>query len=205
MGRPQPVPSTLTGVERLSEFSRLLRRWNNAIRLVGDVGDEALARHVDDAMAVLPYLPAESRVLDVGSGNGFPAVPIALARPDLDVTLVEPIAKKVAFLRECRRRLRLDNIKVVRARDDELVARESFRPTDVAISQATFAPVEWLRRAAALVRPGGLIIAMLGEDRRGLDELRGNLGPGEIEVHEIETRDRRPRAIAVRRNPADDR
>lgn len=182
-------------MERAREFVRLLRKWNASIRLIGDTSDEAVQRHLDDAASLLPVLPDSSRVVDVGSGNGLPAIPIAIARPDLALTLVEPIAKKVAFLRECRRALRLDNVEVVRARDDELIARESFRPFDVAVSQATFAPAVWLERGAALVKPGGLVVAMVGEDRADLDQ-------DDLTIREIETTDGRRRALVLRHIPA---
>lgn len=176
------------------ELAALLRKWNRSIRLVGDDSDAALERHFEDALALLDVLPERGRLVDIGSGNGLPAFPVAITRPELDLTLVEPIAKKVAFLRACRRELQLDNVRVVRARDDELLARPDFVAFDIAVSQATFAPAEWLTRGAELVGDNGLVIAMVGERRDGLDAFETPL-----EIRELATGDGRERALVLRR------
>jgi 16S rRNA (guanine527-N7)-methyltransferase len=180
----------------MEQFAALLRKWNAAIRLTGSVEAAAIDRHVREALSLVEVFEPDARVVDVGSGGGFPSIPLAIARPDLTLTLVEPIAKKVAFLRECRRRLELASVRVLRSRDDELFARADFVHFDAAVSQATFAPAEWLVRGSALVRPGGLVVAMLGEDRDGLTVL-----PFEIEIRETSLDNAPSGALALRRLP----
>ncbi len=136
-------------------------KWNPSIRLTGSTKPTDLKRHATEAEALLVHLEGHRRVIDIGSGGGFPAIPLALALPEVSFQLVEPIAKKVAFLNACRRELKLTNVLVRRGRDEELWT-EDFELFDVAISQATFKPPEWLERGLRLVKPGGLVLAMLG-------------------------------------------
>ena len=93
---------------------------------------------------------------------------LALARPDLAVTLVESSHKKAAFLRTLVREIPLPNVRVEATRIDALRARAEFAPFDVAISRATWDVPEWLAIGITLVRPGGLVIAMEGADLHDL-------------------------------------
>ncbi|MBU1706781.1 16S rRNA (guanine(527)-N(7))-methyltransferase RsmG [bacterium] len=71
------------------------------------------SRHILPSLAALPYFPKQGRVLDMGSGGGFPAVPLAIARPDIEFTLVDSTQKKTNFLSECALELGLRNVQVV--------------------------------------------------------------------------------------------
>ena len=170
---------------KVAAFHALLRRWNPAIRLTGSTDAAAFERHQEEASTLLPFLPENGTVVDVGSGGGFPAILLAIWRPGQTFTLVEPIAKKIAFLRTCRRELNLENVSVQRRRDDEL-EEPSF---DIATSQATFEPTEWFRRARRLVRPGGTILALLGPNATNL--------PADATIHRIDVGDRDRRVGVV--------
>lgn len=177
-------------MEELADYFALLRRWNQAIRLVGSPTGEALRLHAEDAAALLEHLPRQARVVDVGSGSGFPAIPLAIWRRDLDLVLLEPSAKKHAFLRACRRELRLTNVEALRSRDDDHINAAEFRPFDVAISQATFDPLVWLERGLELVLPGGAVVAMFGH--------RPEHPPAGVTVIDVSSGGR-PRAIGIAR------
>jgi len=174
-------------VAALASYADALLRWNARINLTAARGvDQLIAEHFPDAFALARKLEQPARVIDVGSGGGLPAIPLALLRPDLSFVLVEPIAKKAAFLRTALRELGLGARASVRIARGETIARETPRAFDVAISQATFAPDKWLPLAARLVRPGGRIFALTAadalpghpvrelyfEDRRALIEVR---------------------------------
>src|SRR4029077_1234668 len=103
-------------------YIELLLKWNKTVSLttVTDL-DQILAFHFGESLFALPMLPVEkSRVADVGSGAGFPGIPLAMARPSLDVTLIEPNAKKFAFLNEVVRKLSLAKVRAVRGRTGDL-------------------------------------------------------------------------------------
>ncbi|MBM9468963.1 16S rRNA (guanine(527)-N(7))-methyltransferase RsmG [Nakamurella leprariae] len=118
------------------------------------------SRHVVNSALPASLLPADGRVVDVGSGAGLPGIPMAIARPDCAVVLVEPLIRRVDFLREVVAELGLDNCRVVRGRADEVVDQAG--DADVVTSRAV-APLGRLALwCAPLVRVGGEMIALKG-------------------------------------------
>jgi 16S rRNA (guanine527-N7)-methyltransferase len=116
-------------------------------------------RHLLNCALVTDLVAPDSSVCDVGSGAGLPGLVMAIRRPDLHVTLVEPLLRRTTFLEEAVRALGLTNVTVVRARAEELHGRELF---DVVTSRAV-APMERLSRwSLPLVRSGGQFLAMKG-------------------------------------------
>ena len=160
-------------VEQLGSFSNylvLLEKWNRRINLTGTRDErELVVHHVMDSLALVKHVPVSAvRLIDVGSGAGFPGVVVAVMRPALGVTCLEPNRKKHAFLATARRELGLRNLEPLPQRLEEHRGVAGFRPYDVAVSRATFAVPEWLERGSALVRPGGVVLAMEGLERRDL-------------------------------------
>ena len=148
-------------VEALSSYAEALLRWNARINLTAARSiDVLVAEHFVDAFALARKLERPERAIDVGSGGGLPAIPLALLRPSLGIELCEPIAKKAAFLRTAIRELGLGARATVRVARGEAIAADSPRAFDAAISRATLAPEKWLALAARLVRPGGRIFAL---------------------------------------------
>lgn len=95
--------------DRISTFIALLGRWERAVNLIGAMSARMLVRHhVAEALRALPWLPDSGAALDIGSGNGFPIIPLLLARPGLHGVLLEPRERRWAFLREAARELGLD-------------------------------------------------------------------------------------------------
>lgn len=158
------VGEALSGEQRaaLDRFWRLLLTWNARINLTGARSEaELVAEHLPDAVAMDRLIPVGARVLDVGSGGGLPALPFALLRPGAEVTLVEPRAKRVAFLRTAVRELGLEKVRVLAGRIEEVAPGAA----DVATSRATFAPGEWLERATALaLAPRAIVFAVAREE-----------------------------------------
>ena len=119
-------------------------------------------RHLMNCAAVADLVPrptAGRSVIDLGSGAGLPGIVMAMLLPDAEVILLEPMARRVAFLEECVRLLGLPNVVVRRARAEEVAGR---LVADVVTARAV-APLERLAgMAAALVQPGGLVLAMKG-------------------------------------------
>ena len=118
-------------------------------------------RHILNCAVVADLIPPAARVLDIGSGAGLPGIPLALARPDLRIVLVEPLARRVEWLRAVLADLELP-VEVERGRAEDTPIRRRWEGADVVTSRAV-AP---LHRLAAwclpLVRPGGMMLAVKG-------------------------------------------
>lgn len=116
-------------------------------------------RHMLNCAVVADLIPDGARVIDVGSGAGLPGIPLALARPDLAITLLEPLARRTTFLDEITERLGLSDVDVVRGRADEWAPRP---PADVVTARAV-APLGRLAGwCLPLLRPGGHLLAIKG-------------------------------------------
>lgn len=153
------------------EYVRLLASDGIAHGLIGPrEGDRLWERHVLNCAAVAELVPQGATVVDVGSGAGLPGIPLALARPDLSVRLVEAQERRVAFLEGCVERLGLAAVTVVRGRAEERPVRRRVDGADVVTARA-LAPLDRLVAwCLPLVRPGGRILAVKGE--RAADEVR---------------------------------
>ncbi|CCH35755.1 16S rRNA (guanine(527)-N(7))-methyltransferase RsmG [Actinosynnema sp. NPDC047251] len=124
--------------------------------------DRLWERHILNSAVVAELLPEGCRVVDVGSGAGLPGIPLAIARPDLDLTLLEPMARRVAWLTEVVDALGLKTV-VLRGRAEEAAVRERLAGSDVVTARAV-APLERLTQwCLPLVRPGGQLVALKGE------------------------------------------
>lgn len=150
-------------VDAAAEYARLLATEGTVRGLIGPREVPRLwERHLLNSAAIASLVPVAARVVDVGSGAGLPGIPLALARPDLTVTLLEPLARRVAFLTECVRRLGLERVTVVRGRAEEGPIRRQLGGADVVTARAV-APLDKLAGwCLPLLRPGGLLLAMKG-------------------------------------------
>ncbi len=145
----------------LLAYADLLLRWSARINLTAArTVDVVVAEHFPDAFALARQLDQPARLVDVGSGGGLPAIPLALIRPQLSVVLCEPIAKKGAFLRTAIRELGLAGRVELAATRGEKLAAEHPASFDVAVSRATLPPEQWLPLGIQLVRPGGRVFVL---------------------------------------------
>ena len=150
-------------VDAAAEYARLLATEGTVRGMIGPREVPRLwERHLLNSAAIASLVPVGARVVDVGSGAGLPGIPLALARPDLTVTLLEPLARRVAFLTECVRRLGLERVTVVRGRAEEGPIRRQLGGADVVTARAV-APLDKLAGwCLPLLRPGGLLLALKG-------------------------------------------
>ena len=121
------------GGARLLQYLALLSKWNRAYNLTA-IREPArlVSHHLLDSLSVLPHLSGPA-IVDVGSGPGLPGIPLAVARPDWSVTLIDSNHKKAAFLRQVVIELKLQNVEVI---TDRVERWEPSGPIDVAISRA---------------------------------------------------------------------
>lgn len=152
-------------VEKLAAFHALLARWNQKINLTSLADpDEAIDRLILEPLLAARDVPAgASRFMDIGSGGGSPAIPLKLAVPSLELTMVEVKVRKSAFLREASRHLDLTGTVVETARVEELLARPQLHESfDVITMRAVRIEARMLNTIQAFLRPGGLVLLFRG-------------------------------------------
>ncbi len=146
--------------ERLLAYLALLLKWNKAYNLTA-VRDplEMVTKHLLDSLALLPHLQ-DGRLLDVGSGAGLPGIPLAIAAPQREVTLLDANSKKTRFLLQAKGELGLYNLSVVHSRVEQYRPERLF---DTVTARAFASLAELYQGTAHLLAPGGCLLAMKGE------------------------------------------
>jgi 16S rRNA (guanine527-N7)-methyltransferase len=144
----------------LLAYLALLDRWNRAYNLTA-IRDprEMVGKHLLDALAMHAHLDGVATLADLGTGAGIPGIPLAIARPGLQVTLVESNGKKARFLREAVRRLPLPNARVAESRAEALDLPGAF---DAITARALATLADILAVGAHLLKTGGRLLAMKG-------------------------------------------
>ena len=160
---------------KLLAFRDLLLKWNRTYNLTAlRDPQQAISHHLLDALAILPHVGAGT-LLDVGSGGGLPGIPLAIARPDLSVTLVDAVQKKATFLQQVAIELELKSVAVHHARVEEM------RGQYAQISSRAFAELaRFVSLTHHLLAPGGRWLAMKGA--RPDDEFKALPAGGEVEA-----------------------
>lgn len=162
-------------IGNLELFLQEMGRWNQVHNLTAIEGEKNSVRlHLIDSITVLPvmrkFLDLQNpKIADLGSGGGLPAIPIAILQPGWQVTLIEAIRKKTAFLQHVRGKLGLKNIQVLSERV-EAVAKSQPGQFDAVISRAFTNLAHFLELSLPLLKPGGLVFAM--KAKRADEELR---------------------------------
>ena len=145
--------------QRLLQYLALIVKWNQVHNLTAvRAPEKMLTQHLLDSLAVTPHLSGP-RVADIGSGAGLPGIPLALARPDWSVVLVESNHKKAAFLQQARIELKLENVEIVTERVEHYRPAERF---DTVISRAFSDLPEFVTLAGHLCADDGRLVAMKG-------------------------------------------
>lgn len=135
-------------------------QWNEFAGLTNVPRSDAVRLHVLDSLSISSCLLPKGRVIDLGTGAGFPGIPLAIARPDLRLILVEARARRCSFLREMVRLLGLSTRVQVREIDANALAGEV--TAEAVVSRAFLPPPELVRLASMLVSPTGRLIVMRG-------------------------------------------
>lgn len=173
VARELAAPLEPDAVERLAAWLDLLAVWNAKVDLTAARGtDELVDLMIADALVLARLEQPGARVVDVGSGAGGPGLALALVRPDLAVTLVEPLQKRVAFLRTVAGHVlpvagATGSLQVLRARGEELLVARAHGTTGSefasAMARATLAPSAWLELGARLA-PHGVVSVLLARE-----------------------------------------
>ena len=160
-------------------------------------------KHVGDAKALLPYLGDAKTLIDLGTGAGLPGILIKIARPDIEIALLDATRKKISFCEEVIRRLGLEGIRAVWGRAEDAEVRSSLGKFDVAVSRATWKLAQFLKIARPYLSNGGRCIAMKGarwrEEEEGARSVTENMSYKLEGTHEYRLEGKEQRCILIYR------
>ena len=174
----------------LMEYKDILLEWNEKMNLTAIEEDrDFITKHFIDSFSIAPFLTDTGSMIDVGTGAGFPGLPIKIVRPELNVTLLDSLEKRTGFLNMVIEALKLKGISAVHSRAEDAGSSEKYREKfDVATARAVAALPVLLEYCLPLVKTGGVFIAMKGTNAgeiensgKALDILGGKIE----EVHEL--------------------
>jgi len=154
-----------------------LVKWSRKVNLTSITQPRDIAvKHFLDSLAPARFIPESARLLDIGSGGGFPGLPLKILKPSLSVLLIDGVRKKANFLKHLLRTLKLERIEAHQVRAENLLEDPAFSNSfDVVISRALSSLASFVKLATPLLAAQGAIIAMKGEvDQIELDKLRSD-------------------------------
>ncbi len=145
---------------RLAAHLELIAKWNRVHNLTAiRETSQMVVMHLLDSLSLLPHLEGARAIVDVGTGPGFPGIPVAIVRDDAHVTLVESSHKKCAFLQQAKTELALANVDIACERVEHFEPPAKF---DAVVSRAFSDLADFVAQAGHLVAPGGKLVAMKG-------------------------------------------
>ena len=163
----------------MARHAQLLGEWNRRINLTA-ISDplEVAVKHCLDAIAPLHLLPPDGKLLDIGTGGGFPGIPLKIMRPDLDMTLIDAVRKKISFVNHVIRCLGLSRIEALHVRAEALAGEQRFQGRYTVIVCRALADLTKVARLALPLLSGqGKIVVYQGPRDRSALGLDGS-GPG---------------------------
>ncbi|MCK4404272.1 MAG: 16S rRNA (guanine(527)-N(7))-methyltransferase RsmG [candidate division Zixibacteria bacterium] len=179
-------------VDKFKAYTSLLLEWNQRIHLVSrkDAKSDRILRHFVDSLSIFKVvdLPRDTNCLDLGSGAGFPSIPIKIVRNDVKMTLVESIHKKTLFLQKLCEVLKLKKIFILNQRAETLTGQANFeKKFDLVTAKALGKLKDIVRLSMPFLKTGGLLVAYKGKGvRREIEEI-GSLKDCQIgDVAEVE-------------------
>lgn len=149
-------------IEQFYKYMNLLIEWNEKMNLTAITEPkEIILKHFIDSITILKYIDDNSKLVDVGTGAGFPGVPLSIMNPTLKITLVDSLNKRLIFLQEVVKELNLKNIEIVHARAEEFGQNKNYREKfDIDTSRAVANLATLSEYLVPLVKIGGKIISM---------------------------------------------
>lgn len=171
-------------IENFYKYMNLLLEWNEKMNLTAITEpNEVILKHFIDSLTIVNLIKKGQRVIDVGTGAGFPGIPLSIVKEE-NITLLDSLNKRITFLEEVINKLELKNIKAVHARVEEFAKNKKERESyDIATSRAVAPLNVLLEYLLPLVKVGGICICMKGSNKEEIEEAQNALKilGGEIE------------------------
>lgn len=171
-------------IENFYKYMNLLLEWNEKMNLTAITEpNEVILKHFIDSLTIANLIEKDQKVIDVGTGAGFPGIPLSIVKEE-NITLLDSLNKRIIFLEEVINKLELKNIKAVHARVEEFAKNKKERESyDIATSRAVASLNVLLEYLLPLVKVGGICICMKGSNTEEIEEAKNALKilGGEIE------------------------
>lgn len=158
------IEVTAAQADRFGIYGRELVFWNRKINLTAITDPQQIAvKHFIDSLAALPLIPAGASLLDIGSGGGFPGLPLKIMRPSQSITMVDSVHKKISFINYMIRMLALEHVSALHLRAEDMVADKAYAGCFDVITCRALADLSTIARLSLpLLSPNGVIIAYKG-------------------------------------------
>lgn len=160
------IELTKKQIEKFYNYMNLLLEWNEKINLTAIIEPrEVILKHFVDSLTIAKYIKENEKLIDVGTGAGFPGIPLSIVKENTDIVLLDSLNKRINFLEEIKENLKLENITTIHGRAEEFGKNKKERETyDIATSRAV-APLNiLLEYLLPLVKVGGKAICMKGSN-----------------------------------------
>ena len=150
--------------EKLFKYMNILLEWNEKMNLTAITDEsEIISKHFVDSLTILKYIKNNDKVIDVGTGAGFPGIPLAIFKNNTKFTLLDSINKRINFLNEVKEKIELDNVENLHGRAEDFGQNKAYREQyDVAASRAVAPMHVLLEYLLPFVKVGGICICMKG-------------------------------------------
>ena len=153
-------------IEQFYQYMELLLEWNQKINLTAITNpEEIILKHFIDSLTIAKHIKKEAKLIDVGTGAGFPGIPLKIVREDIEITLLDSLNKRINFLKEVIEKLELTNIQTIHSRAEDLAKNKNYRERfDYATSRAVANMTTLSEYLIPFVKVGGCVICMKGAE-----------------------------------------
>ncbi len=171
------IELTKKQIEKYYNYMNLLLEWNEKINLTAIIDPkEIVLKHFVDSLTIAKYIKDDEKLIDVGTGAGFPGIPLSIVKENTDIVLLDSLNKRINFLEEVKENLKLENITTIHGRAEEFGKNKKERETyDISTSRAV-APLNiLLEYLLPLVKVGGKAICMKGSNIEEIENAKNAL------------------------------
>lgn len=171
------IELTKEQIEKYYNYMNLLLEWNKKINLTAIIEPrEIILKHFVDSLTIAKYIKDDEKLIDVGTGAGFPGIPLSIVKENTDIVLLDSLNKRINFLEEVKENLKLENITTIHGRAEEFGKNKNEREKyDIATSRAVASLNILLEYLLPLVKVGGRAICMKGSNIEEIENAKNAL------------------------------
>ena len=171
------IELTKEQIEKYYNYMNLLLEWNEKINLTAIIEPrEIILKHFVDSLTIAKYIKDDEKLIDVGTGAGFPGIPLSIVKENTDIVLLDSLNKRINFLEEVKENLKLENITTIHGRAEEFGKNKNEREKyDIAMSRAVASLNILLEYLLPLVKVGGRAICMKGSNIEEIENAKNAL------------------------------